>query len=152
MTQDSPFLRLPGELRNAIYTDLIVREPSPVVIYELQPDTHSTVGHPLTQTCRQLRNDLKLYHESEGPAWAPNVYFICRNIELYNLRNALARLVPVVSGIWRTEEVQLLVDHDTFRAHGHVIRSLVWNEGDYPESQATEILPWTTPAWFNDRG
>lgn len=133
--ESSPLLRLPGELRNAIFSDLLTRQPNPnrIVIHDVEPNTHSTIGHPLTQTCQQLRKDFRLFHSSEAPAWVEIVSFKCRNNEIFNLRAALARLPPKkIDGGWRDIEVQLIVDHDTFRGYGHMIRKLVWEEGKHP--------------------
>lgn len=51
----SPFSRLPGELRNTIYT-LALTSEDPIDLYDGEP--------PLTRSCRQMRQESLLLHSS----------------------------------------------------------------------------------------
>ena len=88
----SSLLRLPPELRSAIY-DEIVQHYDLVIIDHITKFSQRVVAHPLTQTCRQIRHELGSSFDADSRLkHAPEVQLNIKNFQCVNVAVTLNRL------------------------------------------------------------
>lgn len=92
MASSSPFLNLPGELRNEVYE------------YVSAADLHMNIsssgdvrGQPLAGTCKQIRSEFLSLYADEVQKRATDVNAVVRNLDFTRLQKQLDRIIGAVS-------------------------------------------------------
>ncbi|KAK4949023.1 hypothetical protein LTR10_012396 [Elasticomyces elasticus] len=101
IVQESPLLKLAAELRNAIYSEVLIKPGVIRVRRRIMP--------PLVQTCRQVRADtLKLYYANTtfrvGNGGSGYQHEFCDEHILPWLRSIDASAVKTLSKVWLDDE------------------------------------------------